>query len=358
MKRLRVGVVGTGALGRHHARIYSALDTTELVGVADTSAERGPAVAESCRTRWFQDFRSLFGEVDAVSIAVPTVAHQAVASEFLKRRIAVLVEKPLAANVAEAAALVTTAERTRTTLQVGHVERFNPAAQVARRLAESPRYIRAERMSPYAFRSTDIGVVLDVMIHDIDLVFDLAGSPLVDVEAFGVSILGENEDCVQARLRFENGCVADLSASRVHPTSRRSMQIWSKAGCVSVDLMSREVVHFTPTDRLLKGESPLARARRPGADIEQLKGEIFGQYLHVERPEVPAADALTAELSSFADCVIHGRQPVVDGRAALAAMQAADRILQSVAAHRWNGREAGPIGPFLTAPAANRPAAA
>jgi predicted dehydrogenase len=348
MTRLRVGVVGTGALGRHHARIYSELDTTELVAVADSSSERGRIVADAHHTRWFADFQSLFGEVDAVSIAVPTVAHQAVASEFLQRGIAVLVEKPLAANVAEAASLVAASERAHATLQVGHVERFNPAAQVVRRLCGPAKYIRAERVSPYAFRSTDIGVVLDVMIHDIDLVLDMVGSPLQEVEAFGVSILGENEDCVQARLHFANGCVADLAANRVHPTSRRSMQIWSECGCVTVDFSSREVVHYSPTDRLRSGDSPLDRARQPGADIAQLKAEIFGQYLHVERPEVPQTDALTAELASFADCVIHGRQPVVDGHAALAAMQAADRVLKSVASHRWNGRVDGPMGPFLT----------
>ena len=239
MKRLRVGVVGTGALGRHHARIYSSLETTELIAVADMSADRGRAVAESCRTRWYEDFQSLFGLVDAVSIAVPTFAHLDVASEFLKRGIAVLVEKPLASNVTQAAALVAAAEAAQTTLQVGHVERFNPAAQLARRLAGCPRYIRAERTSPYAFRSTDIGVVLDVMIHDLDLILDLVQSPIADAEAFGVSILGENEDCAQARLRFKNGCIADLSANRVHPTSRRSMQIWSETGCLSVDLMAR-----------------------------------------------------------------------------------------------------------------------
>jgi predicted dehydrogenase len=348
MTPLRVGVVGTGALGRHHARIYSTLDTTTLVAVADTSAERGTAVAQACGTRWFPDFRSLFGEVDAVSIAVPTTAHEAVATDFLDQGIAVLVEKPLAATLAQAAALVAAADRTQTILQVGHVERFNPAAQVARRLAGTPRYIRAERASPYAFRSTDIGVVLDVMIHDIDLILDLAGAPLLDAEGFGISVLGENEDCVQARLRFANGCVADLSASRIHPTSRRSMQIWSESGCVSVDLLTREVVRYAPTEKLLYGESPLARSRRPGADIEQLKSEIFGQYLRVERPEVPAADALTAELASFADCVLHGKRPIVDGHAALAALETADRVLQSVAAHRWNACESGPVGPFLT----------
>jgi predicted dehydrogenase len=351
-------VVGTGALGRHHARIYSELDTTELVAVADSCEERGRAVAEAHHSRWFADFRSLFGQVDAVSIAVPTIAHRSVAAEFLQRGIAVLVEKPLAATVAEAAALVAASERTQTLLQVGHVERFNPAAQIARRLCGPARYIRAERVSPYAFRSTDIGVVLDVMIHDLDLILDMVGAPLRDVDAFGVSILGENEDCVQARLVFENGCVADLSANRVHPTARRSMQIWSERGCVTVDFSSREVVHYSPTDRLRYGESPLERSRQPGVDIAQLKAEIFGEYLRVDRPEVAKTDALTAELASFADCVLHGRQPLVDGHAALAAMHAADRVLKSIACHCWNGCVDGPIGPFLSGFTAKLPVAA
>jgi predicted dehydrogenase len=347
MTRLRVGVVGSGALGRHHARIYSQLPSTELVAVADTSLERGRAVAAACGTRWFADYRELFDQVDAVSIAVPTVTHHAVALEFLDRGIATMVEKPLASTAPEALEIVAAAERSGTTLQVGHVERFNPAFQEARRLVRNPKYIRCERFSPYAFRSTDIGVVLDVMIHDLDLVLDLVGQPPQSVEAFGISILGEHEDCAQARLAFANGCVADLSANRVSPATRRVMQIWSQAGVVNVDFAARELTRYAPNARLLTGDSVLDRARQPGAEIDRLKAEIFTEYIQIERPAISVADALTAELSSFADCVKRESKPLVDGRAALAAMQIAERVIESVAAHRWNGATSGPVGPFV-----------
>jgi len=347
MTRLRVGVVGAGALGRHHARIYSQLPSTELIAVADTSPERGPAVADACGTRWLSDYRQLFDQVDAVSIAVPTTAHHAVALEFLGRGIAAMVEKPLASTAAQATEIVEVAERRGTTLQVGHVERFNPAFQEARRLVRNPKYIHCERFSPYAFRSTDIGVVLDMMIHDLDLVLDLVGATPERVEAFGVSILGENEDCAQARLTFANGCIADLAANRVSPTTRRAMQIWSETGCVSVDMASRDVIRYAPTERLLAGDCVLDRARQPGAEIDCLKAEIFTEYVRIARPAVSAEDALTAELSSFADCVLERRTPLVDGQAALDAMRTAERVLQSIAAHRWNGAAPGAVGPFV-----------
>jgi predicted dehydrogenase len=334
-------------LGRHHARIYSQLPSTELIAVADTSPERGRAVADACGTRWFSDYRQLFGQVDAVSIAVPTVSHHAVALEFLGRGIAAMVEKPLASTALQASEIVDAAERSGTTLQVGHVERFNPAFQEARRLVCNPKYIHCERFSPYAFRSTDIGVVLDMMIHDLDLALDLVGATPDKIEAFGVSILGENEDCAQARLTFANGCVADLAANRVSPATRRAMQIWSQTGCVSVDMASREVLRYAPTERLLAGERVLDRARQPAAEIDRLKAEIFTEYVRIERPAVSSADALTAELSSFVDCVIGCQTPIVDGRAALAAMRTAERVLQSIAAHRWNGAAPGPVGPFV-----------
>ncbi|MEX2287704.1 MAG: Gfo/Idh/MocA family oxidoreductase [Planctomycetaceae bacterium] len=346
MSRLKMAVVGVGALGRHHARILSELDSVELVAVAETNPVAGQAVAEKCHTRWVADYNELFGEIDAVSIVVPTFAHLAVASEFLSRRIPVLVEKPLAASIDHGERLVELAEQTGTLLQVGHVERFNPATAVAWSHCGSPKYIRAERVSPYAFRSTDIGAVHDLMIHDLDLVLDLVAAPVRSVEAFGISILGENEDSVQARVTFENGCIADLTANRVNPKSSRTMQIWSAEGTVTVDFTSREVVAYRPSEALLYGMSPLQRARQPGADVERLKSEIFGTFLKVERPAVPQTDALTAELESFVDCVRNERRPLVDGQTALRAMQLADQILASVHSHQWEGHAGGAIGPF------------
>jgi predicted dehydrogenase len=350
MSRLKVGVVGVGALGRHHARILAGLDSVELVAVADVSTERGRPVAESCGANWFADYRDLFSQIEAVSIAVPTTAHLAVAAEFLQRRIPVLVEKPLACNVEQATQLVELAEEQRTLLQVGHVERFNPATEAAWKHTGPPKYIRAERLSPYTFRSTDIGVVHDLMIHDLDLVLDLVRAPLYRVEAFGVSIMGKHEDTVQARLIFENGAIADLTANRVCPTPRRNMQLWSHTGCVTVDFTTREVVCYRPSDTLLYGASPLDRASQSGADIEQLKRDVFGSFVQIKSLNIGTGDALTAELESFVECVRSNGRPVVGGREALAAMLAAGHILDCVASHQWDGQADGAIGPFARTP--------
>jgi predicted dehydrogenase len=286
-------------------------------------------------------------------IAVPTFAHLDVASDFLRRRIPVLVEKPLASNLEQAQCLVDLSEEQQTMLQVGHIERFNPAFQSARPLIREPRYIRSERYSPYAFRSTDIGVVHDVMIHDLDLVLQLVDSPLKrdgGVEAFGITILGGHEDCVQVRLRFENGCIADLSANRVSPETKRDMQVWSADGCVQINFAQCEVVCYSSSDLLRFGTSPLEKARQPGTNIEQLKQDVFGKYLKVDRPTVTSQDQLTIELASFIDSVQNDRPPVVDGTQALLAMRVANEILEAVARHEWNGSACGPIGPNVSLP--------
>ena len=357
MSRVRMGVVGVGALGRHHARILSQMEGVELVAVAEANPQRGQAIAAQHQTQWVADHHDLIPLVDAVSVVVPTVAHLEVASEFLSRGIPVLVEKPLAHDLAAGEALVELSERNHVLLQVGHIERFNPAWQTAVPWCCSPKYIRAERLSPFTFRSTDIGVVLDLMIHDLDLVLSLAQSRIRSVEAFGIGVMGSHEDAVQARLTFENGCVADLTASRISPEAKRSVQVWSLAGCVTVDLHQRKVTRFAPSAALRFGESPVQRSQRPGADMDALKSAVFGEMIEVLDLPVHQADALTSELREFVECVTQSRRPLVDGAQALAAMTAADLVLKQVAAHRWEGSAGGMTGPqILAAPTPQRKA--
>lgn len=356
-----MAVIGVGALGRHHARILGEIADVELVAVVDSREEQGRDIATRCQTNWLADYQQLLSRdvLDAVSVVVPTVAHRQVAGDFLTAGIPVLVEKPLAANLQQARELVDLAAEKGTLLQVGHIERFNPAFQVARDRIHNPKYIRAERTSAYTFRSTDIGVVHDLMIHDIDLVLSLVQSRLKNVEAFGVTVMGGHEDAVQARLRFENGCIVDLTASRISPAVSRSLQAWSGAGCVTCDLHTRDVKHYAPSDKLRFGPSPLDMARQPGADIEQLKKDVFGQFVQVESLPVDASgpDALTRELSDFVACVQTNQQPHVDGVQGLAAMMVAAEVLKSVAEHQWDGRADGAVGPHPQQPAARRFAA-
>lgn len=331
MSSIRIGVVGTGALGRHHARILSEMPDVELSAVADVNPVTGADVAARCRTTWLPDFHDLLGRVDAVVVAVPTRAHCAVAGEFLRHGVDVLVEKPIAASLEEARQLVDWAAAHDAILQVGHIERFNPAFVSARPYLDAPRYIRAERYSPYSFRSTDIGVVHDMLIHDIDLVGCLVSSPVERVEAFGVTILGGHEDCVQARVTFADGCVADLSANRVSPVTRRDMQVWSAAGCTHLDFGAKESVVYLPSPTLRYG-TPLAdRAREPGVNLDQLKADVFGKYIKVHRPTVTPRDQLTEELASFADCIRTRQRPLVGGIEAAWSMELAGRILERVA---------------------------
>ena len=348
MPRPRLAVIGVGALGRHHARILSQMADVELVAVVDSREAPGRDVAAKCNTNWRPDYQELLTErrVDAVSVVVPTVAHRKIAGDFLAAGIPVLVEKPLAANVEQARELLEMARRQGTLLQVGHIERFNPAFQAASRRIVDPKYIRAERTSAFTFRSTDIGVVHDLMIHDIDLVLSLVNSPLKLAEAFGVTVMGGHEDAVQARLKFANGCIADLTASRISPSVSRSLQAWSAQGCVTCDLHSRDVRHYGISDSLRNGPSPLTLAAQPGADLEQLKNAVFGQFVEVEALTVEAGgpDALTCELTEFVDCLKTGRPPHVDGMQGLAAMQVADEVLNSIARHCWDGSAPGQLG--------------
>jgi len=347
MSRLRIGVVGVGALGKHHARILSELPDVELVAVAEPRVDIGRAIADQCRCSHVEDYRDLIDSIDAACVVVPTSRHLQVASDLIRRRIPVLVEKPLALDAEQGRILQKLSENFETLLQVGHIERFNPVTEAGKPFIQSPKYIRTERYSPFPFRSLDIGVVLDVMIHDIDLVLDLCHSPVKSVEAFGISMMGGAEDVAQARIHFEDGCIADLNASRVSPTVTRSLQAWTSGGCVTLDFAAKQVTRIAPTQRLNLGPSPIALSQQPGADIDQLKADFFSEYLKVQTIPVPTRDALTAELQEFVEAVQLGTKPRCGGAEGLLALQTAEKILASIDQHQWEGTSHGMVGPFV-----------
>jgi len=338
-----MAVIGVGHLGKEHARILHGLPQVELVGVVDANAEQAQLIAERLGTRAYTDYRPLLGSIDAATIVVPTVHHHAVATDFLCRGIHVLVEKPLASTAAQADDLVEIARQSGAVLQVGHIERFNPVFEQLARLPLQPKYIHCERLAPYTGRSTDIGVVLDMMIHDIDLVLSLVRSEVVSIDAFGVSVFGGHEDVVDARLHFANGCVASVNASRANPVLVRRMHVWGPEGSATLDFSKRKVNLVQPTTQLRKhGLDPMKL--EPAARL-RLRDEFFGKYFESVELDCTGGDQLTAELTDFIACVKTGRTPRVTGDAARAAIVLADQILAKVHAHRWNGVADGPTGP-------------
>jgi predicted dehydrogenase len=335
MKRLRVGVVGVGHLGQHHARILASLPEVELVAVADSRPEQAQTVADRFGTRAVSDYHQLVNRVDAVSIAAPTHLHREVAGTFLSRGIPALVEKPLASSLAEAELLVSLSHSMRALLQVGHIERFNPALSALTQSPLRPKYIHAERLSTYTFRSTDIGVVLDLMIHDIDLVLSMVGSPVRSVSAVGVSLFGDHEDVANARIEFQDGTVANLTASRASYAAMRKMRIWGSEGYASLDFATKQATLVQPSEEFLRGEVDME-----GVDINQptaVKEHLFGRVLRVDKVQTAGSEPLALELEEFVKGVRGQLRPRVCGDDALRAMRVADQVLRSLNAHRWEG---------------------
>jgi predicted dehydrogenase len=343
--RLRVGVVGVGHLGRHHARILASLPGAELVGVVDAREEQARAIAEPLGVPAFTDHQELLSRVDAVSVAVPTVHHRAVAGSFLERGIPTLVEKPLASSLFEAEELVRLARETGTTLQVGHIERFNPAFVALANSELTPKYIEADRLGLFTFRSTDIGVVHDLMIHDLDLLLSLVPAPVRSVSAVGVSLFGDREDVASARIEFEDGTVAALTASRASFQATRKMRVWSTQGYASLDFATREATFIRPSESFRRGGIDPT-----GLDLSKpsaVKDHIFGEMLKVETVPPPAdsSDQLTAELADFLRVVRRESTPRVPGIDALRAMRVADQVVRALESHQWDGSPEGPVGP-------------
>jgi len=344
VSRLRLAVVGAGHLGRIHARIAAALAGVQLVAVVDPVAENRARVASETGAAALSDLRELFGMVDAAVVATPTTTHRAVAKELLQGGLHLLVEKPLTSSLAEADELVTLAKRQQLTLQVGHVERFNPALTSVQDKLHDPKYIEARRESGYTFRSTDIGVVLDLMIHDIDVVLSLVQSPVQHVEALGISVLGDQEDMVNARLRFASGCVANLTASRVSYAPQRSMQVITPTCAATIDFAERRSSLVEPTDQVLTREFN-SKSLTP-SEKSQLSEHLFSDLL--ARRDLPALDvnAIEQEQLDFVGAIRTGTNPQVTGHAGREAVAVAEVILQQISAHQWDGATGSRQGAF------------
>lgn len=346
MKPLRLAVVGTGHLGRIHARILSTLPGVELVGVVDPVEAARRDVATQFGTMPFAHHAELAGRVDAVVLATPTNQHHAIGLELLRQRVHLLVEKPLAADSAQAQELVDVAAREGVVLQVGHIERFNPAITAALPYVRDPKYISATRAGAFPFRSLDIGVVFDLMIHDIDLVLSLVRSPVKEVQALGLSVFGGHEDIATARLTFENGCVAVLNASRASYDAARTMQVWSFRGFATLDLAARGATIVRPGETLVRREFDATQLSREEA--ARLKDQVFGELLFREALTVEPLDQITAELEDFVDSIRTLREPRVSGAQACAAVVVAERVLKAIEQHAWDGTADGRHGPFVT----------
>jgi predicted dehydrogenase len=352
VKHLKVGVVGVGHLGQHHARILSALPGVELVAVADSRFEQAQAVASKCGCAALGDYRALLGLVDAVTIAVPTFLHREVAGPFLEKGIATLVEKPMAGSLSESLALVAQASASGAVLQVGHIERFNPALRALETLPVRPKFVNAERLSTYTFRSTDIGVVFDLMIHDLDLVLSMISAPVHSVAAVGLCLFGEHEDIANARIEFEDGSVANLTASRASFTPTRKMRIWGAEGYASLDFATKEATLIRPSEQLRHGRLDL-----DGVDLSQptaVREHLFGKILRMDRVQTDGREPLALELEDFVSAARGLSRPRVSGEDALRAIRLADQVLRCVETHRWDSESVPAALAMVDAPSVLR----
>ena len=342
MTPLRLAVIGAGHLGRIHARIAAGLDDVELVAIADPIEASRNSVAQEAGTRAVADYRELIGEIEAAVIAAPTTHHHAIGMELLGAGIPLLIEKPIALTSAEANDLVTLARQKGVALQVGHVERFNPALTAVAADVRDPKYIEATRTSGYTFRSTDIGVVMDMMIHDLDIVLSLAKSTVTDVQALGISVLGGHEDMASVRLTFASGCVANLTASRVSFQQKRTMSIFSSRGSASINFGTFEASVVMPSEAVLRREF---RADRLSAEERAYwKENVFTQLLVRSQRDAQPVNAIQEEQRDFVNAVRTGQTPRVDGAAGRDAVAVAEMILERIAEHSWDGAAGGRNG--------------
>lgn len=302
MDKLRVGVIGVGRLGIHHARVYSELKEIELVGVCDTKKKRAKKVARRYHTAYHTDYHKLLRELDAVSIVVPTNLHHQIAKDFLKNNVHALVEKPITKTITEADDLLNVAKSRDLILQVGHIERFNSAVQTVKELSQGPQFIECHRLGPYDKRVSDIGVVLDLMIHDIDIILGLVKSSVETIDAIGVSVLSDFEDIANARIKFCNQTVCNITASRLTRDVMRKIRIFRKDAYISLDY-ANQTAHI----------------------YRKVNKKIVREKINIKKE-----DSLKLELKSFINCIQTHQAPLVSGEEGREALKIALEIIEKI----------------------------
>lgn len=304
MKKIRVAVIGIGNMGKHHARIYSEMENIELVGVVDTHGDLGRFFAKKIQTDYYSDYRELYHKIDAVNIAVPTNLHHQISMDFLSRGIHTMVEKPITVDLNQAKELVSLAQSKDLILQVGHLERFNPAMIEFKKLIDEPLFIESQRMSFPTSRNLDVGVIWDLMIHDLDILINIVKSDITDIQATGISVYSDFEDLAIVKMQFKNGCVAHLVSSRVSGEKLRQMKVIEKGKTMQLDFMNQTVTLMRPP---LNG-----------------KPNTF-EHIYVEKDE-----PLRMELAHFIECVAQHKMPLVSGEDGKRALELAMQIVSSM----------------------------
>jgi len=304
VNKVKIGVIGVGHLGKEHARIYSQLPNVELIGVVDKDFVKAGEIARLYNTCAYNNIDDLMDKIDAASVVVPTDQHFIVTKKLITAKKNVLVEKPITSTLKEAKLLVNLADKKKILLQVGHIERFNPVIQAVSKFVKNPRFIEIHRLSPFTPRGTEVSVVLDLMIHDIDIILALVKDKIKNIEAIGVNVLTKHEDIANARIAFKNGCVANLTASRVSAERMRKIRIFQSNSYTSVDYYKQEGVSYYKEGQ-----------------------EILKNFIEVGKDE-----PLKLELQDFVKCVIEGKRPKVSGDDAFLALQLAEKIKNKIKA--------------------------
>ncbi len=331
--KLRTAVIGAGKMGAIHAKVYNQLPESDLVAVVDIDPGKAQRLADQYHCLATTDCAEILDKVDAVTIATPTVTHLNLAKIFIKNKIAVLIEKPLAANVREGRKIVALAKKNGSVVAVGHSERCNPVVQAMKRLDIQPKFIEANRISPYPFRSTDVGVVLDVMIHDIDIILSLAASKIKRVDAVGVNVVEDREDICNARIVFENGCIANITASRLALKTERKVRVFSRKAYLSVNYLRKSgiIIKADPNINVLKW----IKGHKESGDFD-LTSVNWPDLLHIEQLNIDDKEPIRLEQEAFLQAVTdRACTPEVSAQEGLAALECAQKILASIRKHKW-----------------------